>query len=358
MSAAPKSRLALYLALGYTLLILYASLSPFSGWRDPGQSALNFLTEPWPRYVASFDIVVNVLAYVPFAFLITASLLPGHRPMVAAIAGVIAGFSLSLGMECAQNFLPGRVANGVDLLANTIGAVAGALAAGRAGSLPRLVRPLARWRGRWFLAGGVIDLGIALVALWLFSQLDPSLPLLGIVFFSDGVQAQLAGIMGGETLRMLGPISVAMNLIGLGLLLTLIMRSRRAALAAVALLVWVAALTKLVAASVLLKSEAAFLWVSKEVAWAIIAGMLFVGAGATLPRPLLRMLCALSLVGAIALSVVKPGETQSFLSLRLFRWSDLQLMHYTGLSAAVAAGWPYAALLYLGLLWRRDRVYV
>ncbi len=248
--------------------------------------------------------------------------------------------------------------NRLDLLANTAGAVAGALAAARAGSVPLLVRPLARWRSRWFLTGGAIDLGIALVGLWLFSQLDPSLPLLGIVFFSDGVQAQLAGIVGGDALRVLGPISVAMNLVGLGLLLTLIMRSRRAALAAVALLVWIAALTKLVAASALLKSEAAFLWVSKEVAWAIVAGMLLVGAGATLPRPLIRVLCALSLVGAIALSVLKPGETQSFLSLRLFRWSDLQLMHYTGLAAAVAGAWPYAALLYLGVLWRRDRLTV
>jgi VanZ family protein len=358
MSAAPKSRLALCLALGYTLLILYASLSPFSGWRDPGQSALHFLAEPWPQYVGAFDIVINVLAYVPFAFLVTASLLPGHRPVVAAIAGVVAGFALSLTLECAQSFLPGRIANRLDLLANTAGAVAGALAAARAGSVPLLVRPLARWRSRWFLTGGAIDLGIALVGLWLFSQLDPSLPLLGIVFFSDGVQAQLAGIVGGDALRVLGPISVAMNLVGLGLLLTLIMRSRRAALAAVALLVWIAALTKLVAASALLKSEAAFLWVSKEVAWAIVAGMLLVGAGATLPRPLIRVLCALSLVGAIALSVLKPGETQSFLSLRLFRWSDLQLMHYTGLAAAVAGAWPYAALLYLGVLWRRDRLTV
>ena len=206
---------------------------------------------------------------------------------------------------------------------------------------------------RWIPAS--IDLGIALIGLWLFSQLDPSLPLFGIVFFSDGVQAQLAGIVGGDARRLLGPISVAMNLVSLGLLLTLVMRSKRAALAAVALLVWIAALTKLIAASLLLRSEAAFLWVSKEVAWAIVAGMLFVGAAAALPRPLIRVLCALSLLCAIGLSVLRPGEAQSFLSLRLFRWNDLQLMHYTGLSATVAEVWPYAALFYLLLLWRRDR---
>lgn len=358
MSGAPRSRLALWLVLGYTLLILYASLSPFSGWRDPGAEMFAFLREPWPRYVGVFDIVFNVLAYVPLGLLVTAALLPGVRPAPAALAGVAVGFALSFALECAQGYLPGRIANNLDLAANTLGAAVGALLAARAGSMPRIVRPLAHWRQRLFLPGGAIDLGIALVGLWLLSQLDPSLPLLGIVFFSDGVQAQLAGIVGDDISRLLGPISVAMNLVALGLLLMLLMRSKRAALAAIALLIWIAALTKLVAATALLKSEAAFLWVSKEVAWAIVAGGLFVAAGATLPRSLIRLLCALALVAAIALAALRPGEAQSFLSLRLFRWSDLQLMHYTGLVGFVAAVWPYCALAYLLVLWRRDRLHV
>ena len=358
MTAEPRSRLALYLALGYTLLVLYTSLSPFSGWRDPGQSPLQFLLEPWPRYVTAFDVAVNVLAYVPFGLLAAAALLPRFGPKVAGFAGFGLGVLLSLAMECAQAYLPGRITNNLDLLANATGAAIGAAVAARAGAVPHIVRPLQRWRQRWFLPGGSIDLGIALIGLWLFSQIDPSLPLFGIVFFSDGVQAQLAGIAGGQARRVLGPISVAMNLVSLGLLLTLIMRSKRAALAAIALLVWVAALTKLVAAAVLLRAEAAFLWVSKEVAWAILAGMLFIAGAAVLPRAMIRTLCALALLCAIALTALKPGEMQSFLSLRLFRWSDLQLVHYTGLAAAVAEVWPYCALVYLVVLWRRDRLTV
>ena len=83
MNAEPRSRLALYLALGYTLLILYTSLSPFSGWRDSGQSPLQFLLEPWPRYVAAFDIAINVLAYVPFGLLVAAALLPRYSAKIA-----------------------------------------------------------------------------------------------------------------------------------------------------------------------------------------------------------------------------------------------------------------------------------
>jgi hypothetical protein len=225
----------------------------------------------------------------------------------------------------------------------------------RAGSAPFVTRRLAAWRTRLFLPGGETDLGIALMALWFFSQLDPSLPLLGIVFFSTGIQAQLAGLSAGSAYRVLGPLSVGMTLVSLGLMLMLLMRTHRSALAALALLVWIAALTKLVAASMLLRSEAAFLWVSNEIVWAIILGAAVVGLAALLPRRWIPRLCAASLLSTILLTLLKPGEVQSFLSLRLFRWTDLQLIRYTGLSAAVAEAWPYAALLYLLLLRLRDR---
>jgi VanZ family protein len=353
--AADKSRLALYLTLGYTLLVLYASLTPFSGWRDPGESALAWVSAPWPRYLTAFDLIVNVLAYVPLGFFAALVVMPGVRPWIAALIGSVVGLGLSFVLEVAQVYLPGRVSNNLDLMTNALGAALGAILAARAGAAPRIRRRLRSWRARLFLAGGTVDLGIALIALWFFSQLDPSLPLLGIVFFSDGIQAQLAGLGPDALSRILGPVSVGMSLVSLGLLLMLLMRSNRSALAALALLVWIAALTKLVAATALLRSEAAFLWVSKQILWAIVIGALAVGVAAFFPRRWVRVLCAAALLGSIVLTLLKPGAAQSFLSLRLFRWSDLQLMHYTGLSAAVAGVWPYAALAYLGLLWRRDR---
>lgn len=354
MSEAPNSRVALYLILGYTLLILYASLSPFSGWRDPGTAPFRFLLEPLPRYIVRFDLVVNVIAYVPVGLLATLAVLARWRPGAAVFAGCAFGMALSLTLETAQGFLPGRVSTNVDLVTNTLGAVTGAFLAARAGSLPFLTRRWATWRTLWFLPGGMADLGIALIALWFFSQLDPSLPLLGIVFFSDGIQAQLAGLAASDASKLLGPLAVTMNMIAVGLLLMLVMRSARIALLAVALLVWIAALIKLVAATALLRSEAAFLWVSQEVAIAIAVGALLVAIAALLPRNYIRIACALALAAVIALSMLKPDEAQSFLSLRLFRFDYVQLLHYTGLAAAVAETWPLAALLYLALSWHKD----
>lgn len=352
---APKSRLPLYLALGYTLLVLYASLTPFSGWRAPGHDVLSFIDAPLPRYAMAFDVAVNALAYVPLGFLVALTLAPERHALLAALAGTLAGVGLSFAMEVAQAFLPGRVSSNLDLITNAAGALFGAVVAARARAAPVIARRIASWRARLFIPGGETDLGIALVALWFFSQLDPSLPLLGIVFFSTGIQAQLAGLSADNAYRLLGPISVGLTLVSLGALLMLLMRTHRSALAALALLVWIAALMKLVAASILLRSEAAFLWVGNEIVWALILGAALVALAALLPRRHVIKLCALTLVGSILLALVKPGEVHSFLSLRFFRWSDLQLIHYTGLSAAVAAAWPWAALLYLLLLRRRDR---
>lgn len=353
---AAKSQLPLYLVLGYTLLVLYASLTPFSGWRDPGHDVLDFLRQPLPRFLQAFDIVVNVLAYIPIG-LLAALALPSrsHQPVVVALFGTAVGASLSLSMEVTQAYLPGRISSALDLITNVAGAVLGAAIAAKARAAPAIAERIGSWRARLFLPGGRTDLGIALVALWFFSQLDPSLPLLGVVFFSNGIQAQLAGLGAESTYRMLGPISVCLTLMSLGMLLMLLMRSHRSALAALAVMVWVAALMKLGAASMLLRSEAAFLWVSNEIVWAIMLGAALVAFAALLPRRRLMALCAISLIGTVLLTFVRPDEVQSFLSLRFFRFADLQLIRYTGLSATVAAVWPYVVLGYMIVLRIGDR---
>ena len=128
-----RLRLLAYLFLAYTLLIAYASLSPFTGWRIPAGNALHFLTV-WPRYITRHDVLINILAYIPFGLLAALTL---HRwrkhdttamPIVIA-AATGAGLALSLSMETLQVFIPGRVAALPDVLANTAGGLAGAVLA-------------------------------------------------------------------------------------------------------------------------------------------------------------------------------------------------------------------------------------
>ena len=64
-SASPLLSLIRHLALAYVLLIIYASLHPFAGWRTIGVSPFAFLDADWPHYWTGFDIAANMLAYLP-----------------------------------------------------------------------------------------------------------------------------------------------------------------------------------------------------------------------------------------------------------------------------------------------------
>ena len=58
------------LAWLYAALIVYASLSPFEGWRVPGVSWFTFLLLPWPHWWTGFDLVSNLLGYLPLGALV------------------------------------------------------------------------------------------------------------------------------------------------------------------------------------------------------------------------------------------------------------------------------------------------
>src|SRR5262245_26788708 len=122
-------RLGWILAAAYVLLIVYASLKPFAGWRMPPDDILRFLTAPWPRYITLEDIGVNVAAYIPLGFLLSAGLSARYGAARGALGAALAAASVSLAMEALQMFLPSRIASNVDLLTNSCGGLMGAMAA-------------------------------------------------------------------------------------------------------------------------------------------------------------------------------------------------------------------------------------
>ena len=135
--AAPPSRLPLHLASAYTVLVLYASLHPFSGWSDSGAPLFDYLTAPWPRYVTAFDLTVNVLAYLPLGFLWVPALQRGAAPALPAFAAALLCVAVSFALETTQNYLPSRVPSNLDLGCNGIGGAIGALCGARWGSTRR-----------------------------------------------------------------------------------------------------------------------------------------------------------------------------------------------------------------------------
>ncbi|HEY2190080.1 MAG TPA: VanZ family protein [Caldimonas sp.] len=156
----------------YGALIVYASLYPFVGWRVPPVGPLDFLLLGWPRYWTWFDIVSNLLGYLPLGFLIFVALVrSGHRSRAAAATACLVGGLLSLTMEVLQNYLPHRVSSNVDLALNTLGTVLG-VAIGTALNWRGGIARWQRLRERWFVdrsAGG-----LALLILWPIGLLFPT----------------------------------------------------------------------------------------------------------------------------------------------------------------------------------------
>src|SRR5262245_17174746 len=245
------SSLVRILFVVYALLVAYASLYPLEGWRDPGVSPLAFLDQGWPRQLLRFDVVTNILGYVPIGFLGVAALQPRLRGIPALAASVAAAFALSLTLEALQSYLPTRTASSLDLLCNTAGAALGAALA------PTVMAHLdgLRLRERVFLPGRDIDFGLVLLALWLFVQLNPAT----LLFGAGDLRALLrAGPLRGhapEFFIRTEAIIAAASLVAVGLLLSVLVAPGRPVRAMLVALVAAALAVKAIAFAAMMQAD-------------------------------------------------------------------------------------------------------
>src|SRR3982751_5788868 len=124
------------LAAAYILLVVYASLYPFTGWRNQEIAPWEFLFAGWPKYWTGFDVATNVVGYIPLGFLLALSFLRRGSPGGAAVStgsgigvAALAASVLSFAMEALQTYLPARVPSNLDFGLNTLGALLGAIVA-------------------------------------------------------------------------------------------------------------------------------------------------------------------------------------------------------------------------------------
>lgn len=182
------------LALIYAGLIVYASLFPFAGWRDQGVVPWFFLTAPLPRYWTAFDVVANLLGYMPLGFFLVLSALRTGRSRYALRLAVVAASVLSLLLESLQVYLPNRVPSNLDLMLNMAGGALGALSAW---SLEKwgVLQRWSRFRAQWFVAEA--RGGLVLLALWPLALLFPTSIPLGLGQVLERLQAKMAGVLAG-----------------------------------------------------------------------------------------------------------------------------------------------------------------
>lgn len=346
------STLARYLFIAYALLIVYASLYPFSGWRGQGLAPFAFLVVPFPRPISAFDVVANVIGYMPLGLLAVLAVYPTLTGRGALVFGALCSLLLSFTLESLQFYLPSRTSSNLDLLANVAGGVVGAVS-GLAAIQPLLREDgLQALRHRLFLPGGRIDLGLVLLGLWLFAQLYPGTLLFGTGDLRDLVRPSSGRLYPAELfLRVEAGVACA-NGLAAGLLAScLTARTTRAVVIAV---IAGALAVRSLAYALLVGSQDTLAWVTPGAVYGVSAALVLSMAAVALPGPVRLALTGLALLAATALVNLAPANPYNASTLAL--WQQGHYLNFNGVTRVVSTIWPFAAMVYLVLLAaERDR---
>ena len=341
------SPLARYLLLAYALLIVYASLHPFSGWRDQGAGAFAFLTTALPRYITLFDLVTNFAAYLPLGFFMLLALHPLLRGAFAAFAAGLAGCALSLALEALQTYLPSRIPANLDLLTNGLGAFTGAGLALRYGvGLLRGSRVHAL-RHRLFLSGARYDFGLVLLALWLFTQLNPETLLFGNGDLRDLLERTPLPLHPAEVFIQIEAAVAACNMVAVGLFASSLAQDGQPRRLLVLPLAAALGL-KTIAVGVLLKAQNVFAWLTPGALLGLAGGSLVLMLALMLPRAARLALAGLLLMAATVLVNMAPENP--YFANALAQWPHGYFLNFNGVTHLVSLVWPFAALFYLMML--------
>jgi len=343
-----ESSLARLLLLAYVLLLAYATLYPLSGWHGPAAAPFAFLAAPWPRYVTIFDLSANFLGYVPYGFLVVLAVRPAFSSASAVALALASGGLLSLGLEVAQSFLPARIPSNADVLANLLGVAAGAVAGALAAPWLLGGGPLRRARSEAFETGAAANLGLTLLGLWLFAQLNPATLLFGAGDLRDLVAAP-AGERHDPGFFVAVEAAVATgNLVVLGLLGSAMTRSSAPLRRILAVLLAAALAVRTLAFAVLMQAEHLLAWLTPGAQLGLACGIAAALAALWLPRSLHLVLAAMLLMAATVLVNLAPPNPYLAATLRV--WEQGHFLNFNGLTRLVSAAWPFAALGYLVLL--------
>jgi VanZ family protein len=348
MAREQPSILARYLFVAYLLLVVYASLHPFSGWRDRGLPAFAFLTASFNRPVPAFDVVVNVLGYMPFGFLAVLAAYPRLRGGPALAFGVACSILASFVLESLQLYLPTRTASNLDLIANTAGGAIGAIVAMTATRSLMDAGKLESLRRELFLPGRRVDLGLVLLGLWLFSQLSPETLLFGTgdlrdLFKTPSGRAYPADVF----LRVEAGVACA-NALAAGLLAASLVEPRQPARGVMLFLMATALGVHTLAFGLLVGAQDAFSWVTPGALYGVAGAIALLMVAVALPRAVRLSFVGLSLLAATAIVNLAPANPYNTATFSL--WQQGHYLNFNGLTRLVSIVWPFAAMLYLVLL--------
>ena len=346
------------LALVYSVLIVFASLIPFDGWRAQGIDPRVFLfAKIPPPYWTWFDVNTNIVGYAPLGFFLALALMRSGKPRLAVPLAFLAGTLLSLCMEFLQIYLPRRVPSNLDWVLNSGGTLIGALLA----ALLEKLGAVSRWsafRSQWLGEGGAGVL--VLLALWPFALLFPAaVPFgLGQVLerLDETLQDWLLNTPFEDWLPLgdfaMTPLSMVTEMfcVTLGLWVPCLLaycavRHMGRRVLAGGLLVAAGVGVTALSAALSWGPAHAWEWVDLPVRLGIWGGL----GLAVIALPASRRICAvlLLLVLVLHLSILNQAPTNVYFAQTLQAWEQGRFIRFYGLGQWLGWLWPYVTLAYV-----------
>lgn len=358
LPATPSAFARVALAI-YALLVVYASLYPFSGWRSTGLPLLAYLSAPFPYYWTVFDVITNIAGYVPLGMLAALAMYPHVRRAWAVTLAFAAGILLSGAMETVQNYMPNRVPSNLDLIANAAGALAGALAGVASTRFFMEQSRLLSLRQRWFSPEA--SRGLTVVALWPLAQIYPLGYLFGHGQFLPIVSGWLSRLLEtpvdlGAMIRSGGDLTVeqywlaetvisACGLTGAVLTLLCQMRSRAPKAAAALVLVGFALAARSLASALQFSPENAFAWLTPGARGGLLFGAMMLSGLIFAPHAAQRRVAALTLLTSLAVVNIVPANPYFIATLQT--WAQGKFINFNGAAQFLSLLWPFIALWFL-----------
>ncbi len=342
------------------LLTIYASLYPFSGWRNLGVSPFAYLKAPWPQFWVRGEIWTNVFAYIPLGVLLAWSLFPRCRGLWAVIVSTVSCMALSVGLEALQTFLPNRVASNIDLAANASGGLIGALIGVATVRLVLADSLIGRWRYHWFDTRAALTLSVA--GLWVFLHISRQ-----EMLFGTGDLQHLLGGWSAWPLWQLESwwtprpqhrawaehICTGLAILGATLFLSRVTRPVAWRGLIPVLMVLAALGLKTLLQPVMVSAAATGEWFSYGALLGVLSGVAVASCCMYLPEGWQRLIGGLALLGQVAVVNFFPTNAY-FVDAALT--AQVDWFHAEALLLGVAAVWPWLALLLIMTpVYRRQR---
>lgn len=345
--------------LAYLLLIIYASLYPFTGWQSMGLPLETYLLAGWPRYWTGFDVAINVLGYVPLGILTVYSLHPGIRRIAAVLLSLLLGTVLSGSMEAIQTLLSNRVASNLDFVTNSLGALTGAVIGSASSHLVLERSRLRYYRQRWFSAQA--SRGLIIFALWPLAQIYPQSYLFGngqiLPILSDWLSMLLeAPVDLGSWLRNGVQLSVeqywlaeaiitALSMSGALLAFLCVLRDKAPRVLLLIALLIAALAVKALSTALFFTPENAFTWITPGAQGGVLLGLGLLTGFAFLPSATQRRSAVALLIAAFV--VINLAPANPYFVATLETWVQGKFLNFNGAAQFLSLLWPAAALWFL-----------